>query len=163
MVERGGGPTNRAVLLRGEPRFYARRGPGRVEAPMHSARRPALGCGELAARQQTSLSAMLRRHGFPRPNARQNAGTWQRAKARCRHLPRRGLLGIVGESHRQDALRALSRHTTDASPYRDELVDYAAEVAACPAMLMGGGDKSYGVVLAISAPGYVLNALTADD
>jgi len=30
-------------------------------------------------------------------------------------------------------------------------------------MLMGGGDKGYGVVLAISAPGYVLNALTADD
>jgi len=30
-------------------------------------------------------------------------------------------------------------------------------------MLMGGGAKSYGVVLAISAPGYVLNDLTADD
>lgn len=136
-----------------------------------------------------------------------------------------GLLSVVGESHRQDALRALSQQTTDAGPYREELVDYAAEVAesepdrrwfravlvrepdnpvdaeavavhaqgggllgylsrddarryaqvfrslekrgfeaaACPAMLMGGGDKSYGVVLAISAPGYVLNALTADD
>jgi HIRAN domain len=136
-----------------------------------------------------------------------------------------GLLGIVGESHRQDALGVLSRQTTDASPYRDELVDYAAEVAddeperrwfravlvrepdnphdpeavavhaqgggllgylkredarryaqvfrslekrgfeaaACPTMLMGGGAKSYGVVLAISAPGYVLHALTADE
>lgn len=137
-----------------------------------------------------------------------------------------GLLGIVGESHRQDALRALSGQTTDASPYRDELVDFAAEVAddeperrwfravllrepdnphdpeaiavhaqgggllgylkredarryaqvfqsldkrgftaaACPAMLMGdGGAKSYGVVLAISAPEYVLSDLTVDD
>jgi hypothetical protein len=35
------------------------------------------------------------------------------------------------------------------------------DVAACPAMLNGGGD-SYGVVLAISAPGYVLRDLTAD-
>jgi hypothetical protein len=135
-----------------------------------------------------------------------------------------GLLGIVGESYREEALRALSKRTTDVSPFRDELVDYAAEVAddeperrwfravlvrepdnpydpeaiavhaqgggllgylrredarryaqvfrslekrgfeaaACPAMLMGGG-ASYGVVLAISAPGYVLNDLTADD
>lgn len=125
-----------------------------------------------------------------------------------------GLLGIVGESHRQDAVRALSRQTSDASPYRGELVDYAAEVAddeperrwfravlvrepdnphdpeaiavhaqgggllgylkredarrygrvfeslnkrgyeaaACPAMLMGGGGKSYGVVLASQHP-----------
>jgi HIRAN domain-containing protein len=136
-----------------------------------------------------------------------------------------GLLGVVGESHRQDALSAISRQTTDAGPYRNELVDFAAEVAddeperrwfravlvrepdnphdaeaiavhaqgggllgylkredarryaqvfqslekrgfeaaACPAMLMGGGEKSYGVVLAISAPEYVLNALTADE
>jgi hypothetical protein len=135
-----------------------------------------------------------------------------------------GLLSVVGESHRQDELRALSKRTTDASPYREELVEYAAEVAesepdrrwfravlvrepdnphdpeaiavhaqgggllgylsredarryaqvfrslekrgfeaaACPAMLMGGGAKSYGVVLAISAPGYVLNDLTAE-
>lgn len=136
-----------------------------------------------------------------------------------------GPLSVVGESHRQDALRALSRQVTDATPYRDELVDFAAEVAedeperrwfravlvrepdnphdpeaiavhaqgggllgylkredarryarvfeslekrgfeaaACPAMLMGGGAKSYGVVLAISAPGYVLNHLTAGE
>jgi hypothetical protein len=136
-----------------------------------------------------------------------------------------GLLAIVGESHRQDTLRAVSRQTTDASPYREELVDYAAEVAedepdrrwfravlvrepdnphdpdaiavhalgggllgylkredaqryaqvfksldkrgfeaaTCPAMLMGGGGKSYGVVLAVSAPEYVLNDLTASE
>jgi hypothetical protein len=136
-----------------------------------------------------------------------------------------GLLAVVGESHRQDALRTLSMGTTDATPYRDELVDFAAKVAeeepdrrwfravlvrepdnphdpqaiavhaqhggllgylsredaeryaqvfkslekrgfeaaACPAMLMGGGAKSYGVVLAISSPGYVLNDLTAGD
>jgi hypothetical protein len=134
-----------------------------------------------------------------------------------------GLLGIVGESYRQDELRALSGWTTDASPFRQDLVDYAAEVAdsepgrwfmavllrepdnpkdpdaiavhahgggklgylkredaqrygrvfqslekrgydaaACPAMLNGGGADSYGVVLAISAPGYVLRDLTAD-
>jgi hypothetical protein len=36
--------------------------------------------------------------------------------------------------------------------------------AACPAMLMGGsGGESYGVVLAISAPGYVLGDLTAEE
>ena len=136
-----------------------------------------------------------------------------------------GLLGIVGESYRQDELRELSRRTTDASEFREDLVDYAAEVAdnepdrrwflavlvrepdnpkdqnaiavhaqgggklgyltrenarryaqvfdsldkrgysaaACPAMLTGGGDESYGVVLAISAPGYVLRDLTADE
>lgn len=137
-----------------------------------------------------------------------------------------GLLGIVGESYRQDELRALSRRTTDASRFRPDLVDYAAEVAddepdrrwflavlvrepenpkdpeavavhakgggklgylnredarrytqvfrslekrgydaaACPAMLNGGvGGKSFGVVLAISAPGYVLNDLTSSD
>jgi hypothetical protein len=135
-----------------------------------------------------------------------------------------GLLGIVGESYRQDELDALSGRTTDASPFREDLVDYAAEVAdsepdrrwfmavlvrepdnpkdpdavavhaqgggnlgylkredaqrygrvfqsldkrgydaaACPAMLTGGGADSYGVVLAISAPGYVLGDLTAD-
>jgi HIRAN domain len=37
------------------------------------------------------------------------------------------------------------------------------EAAACPAMLTGGGGESYGVVLAISAPGYVLRDLTADE
>jgi HIRAN domain len=136
-----------------------------------------------------------------------------------------GLLGIVGESYRQDELRALSRRTTDASRFRADLVDFAAEVAddeperrwflavlvrepdnpkdpdavavhaegggklgylkredarryaqvfrslekrgydaaACPAMLHGGGDKSFGVVLAISAPGPVLNDLTSSD
>lgn len=136
-----------------------------------------------------------------------------------------GLLGIVGESYRQDELRALSKRTTDASAFREDLVDYAAEVAesepdrrwflavlvrepdnpkdadaiavhaqgggklgyltrenarryrqvfesldkrgynaaACPAMLTGGGGESYGVVLAISAPGYVLRDLTADE
>jgi hypothetical protein len=135
-----------------------------------------------------------------------------------------GLLSVVGESHRQNELRVLASRTTDASPYREELVDYAAEVAesepdrrwfravlvrepdnphdpeaiavhaqgggllgylsrddarryaqvftslekrgfeaaACPAMLIGGGAKSYGVVLAISAPGYVLHDLTAE-
>jgi hypothetical protein len=136
-----------------------------------------------------------------------------------------GLLGIVGESYRQDELRALSWRTTDVSRFRGDLVDYAAEVAdeepdrrwflavlvrepdnpkdpeavavhaeggglvgylsrddareyaqvfrslekrgyaaaACPAMLNGGGDKSFGVVLAISAPGYVLNDLTRSE
>jgi hypothetical protein len=137
-----------------------------------------------------------------------------------------GLLGVVGESYRQDALRELAGRTTDASAFSDDLVDYAAEVAtsephrrwfravlvrepgnehdpkaiavyaegggrlgyltredarayrqvfesldkrgynaaACPAMLNGGhGGKSYGVVLAISAPGYVLKDLTADE
>jgi HIRAN domain len=136
-----------------------------------------------------------------------------------------GLLGIVGESYRQDELRALSRRTTDASRFRADLAAYAAEVAdeepdrrwflavlvrepdnpkdpeavavhaegggklgylkredarryaqvfrslekrgydaaACPALLNGGGDKSFGVVLAISAPGPVLNDLTSSD
>jgi hypothetical protein len=37
------------------------------------------------------------------------------------------------------------------------------DAAACPAMLNGGGDKSFGVVLAISAPGPVLNDLTSSD
>jgi hypothetical protein len=40
-----------------------------------------------------------------------------------------GLLGVVGESYRQDELEMLSRRTTDASAFRDDLVDYAAEVA----------------------------------
>jgi HIRAN domain len=119
----------------------------------------------------------------------------------------------------------LSRRTTDPSAFRDDLVDYAAEVAdsepdrrwflavlvrepdnpkdrnaiavhaqgggklgylkredarrygqvfeslekrgyeaaACPAMLTGGDGESYGVVLAISAPGFVLRDLTADE
>jgi len=137
-----------------------------------------------------------------------------------------GLLGIVGESYRQDELRVLAERTADVSEFREELVDYAAEVAdrepdrrwfravlvrepdnpkdsnaiavyaqaggkvgylaredarhyeqvfeslekrgygaaACPAMLMGGGaGESYGVVLAISAPGYVLHDLTAEE
>jgi hypothetical protein len=137
-----------------------------------------------------------------------------------------GLLSIVGESYRQEELRALSPRTTDAGEFREELVDYAAEVAdsepdrrwfravlvrepdnpkdanaiavyaqaggkvgylrredarrygqvfeslekrgygaaACPAMLIGGsGGESYGVVLAISAPGYVLGDLTAEE
>jgi hypothetical protein len=136
-----------------------------------------------------------------------------------------GLLGIVGESYRQDELRALSRRTIDASRFRADLAAYAAEAAddepdrrwflavlvrepdnpkdseavavhaegggklgylkredarryaqvfrslekrgydaaACPAMLNGGGDKSFGVVLAISAPGPVLNDLTSSD
>jgi hypothetical protein len=135
-----------------------------------------------------------------------------------------GLLAIVGESHYQDELRALSRRTSNAAPYRSDLAAYAADVAdeepdrrwfmavlvrepenpydseavavhakgggkvgylsrndarrygqvfkslekrgfdaaACPAMLNGGGAKSFGVVLAISAPGPVLNDLTAD-
>jgi hypothetical protein len=136
-----------------------------------------------------------------------------------------GLLRVVGESYRQDTLYELAARTTDASAFRDDLVDYAAEVAAnepdrrwfmavlvrepqneqdplaiavhaaggrrlayltredarayrqvfeslekrgydaaaCPAILNGGDDKSYGVVLAISAPGYVLKDLTADE
>jgi hypothetical protein len=136
-----------------------------------------------------------------------------------------GLLGIVGESYRQDELRALSRRTTGVAQFREDLAAYAAEVAdeepdrhwfsavlvrepdnphdpeavavhaqgggklgylsrsdarryaqvfkslekrgfdagACPAMLTGGGAKSFGVVLAISAPGPVLNDLTADE
>jgi hypothetical protein len=137
-----------------------------------------------------------------------------------------GLLGVVGESYRQDALREVAARTTDASAFSNELVDYAADVAskephrrwfmavlvrepdnehdplavavhaaggrrlgyltrenaraygqvfkslekrgyeaaACPAMLNGGdGGQDYGVVLAISAPGYVLKDLTADE
>jgi hypothetical protein len=136
-----------------------------------------------------------------------------------------GLLAVVGESYRQDALRDLSRRTMDVSRFRADLASYAAEVAdeepderwflavlvrepdnpkdpeavavhvegggklgylkredarryaqvfaslekrgfdaaACPAMLKGGGDKSFGVVLAISAPGPVLNDLTSSD
>jgi hypothetical protein len=136
-----------------------------------------------------------------------------------------GLLGIVGESYRQDELRALSRRTTDVAQFREDLAAYAGEVAdeepdrrwflavlvrepnnpydadavavhaqgggklgylsrddarryarvfqslekrgfdagACPAMLTGGGAKSFRVVLAISAPGPVLNDLTADE
>lgn len=41
-----------------------------------------------------------------------------------------GLLGVVGESYRQDALREVAARTTDAAAFSDELVDYAAEVAA---------------------------------
>ena len=41
-----------------------------------------------------------------------------------------GLLGVVGESYRQDALREVATHTTDASAFSDDVVDYAAEVAA---------------------------------
>lgn len=37
------------------------------------------------------------------------------------------------------------------------------DAAACPAMLNGGGAKAFGVVLAISAPGPVLNDLTSSD
>jgi HIRAN domain-containing protein len=136
-----------------------------------------------------------------------------------------GLLGIVGESYRQDALRALSHRTTDASRFRADLAAYAAEVAddepdrrwflavlvrepdnphdpdaiavhaeggghlgylkrqdarryaqvfhalekrgydaaACPAILNGGDDKSFGVVLAISAPDPILNDLRSRD
>ena len=40
-----------------------------------------------------------------------------------------GLLGIVGESYRQEELRVLAGRTTDVSEFREELVDYAAEVA----------------------------------
>jgi HIRAN domain len=136
-----------------------------------------------------------------------------------------GLVGVVGESYRQDDLQRLAGRTTDASPFRADLVDYAADVAdsepgrrwflavlvrepdnphdanaiavhaqgggllgylsrenarkyaqvfeslekrgfeaaACPAMLNGGGGDDYGVVLALSAPGYVLRDLTADE
>jgi HIRAN domain len=136
-----------------------------------------------------------------------------------------GLLGIVGESYRQDELRVLSGRTTDVSRFRGDLAAYAAEVAddepdrrwflailvrepdnpndpeavavhaegggklgylkrddarryaqvfrslekrgydaaACPAMLNGGGGKSFGVVLAISAPGPILNDLASMD
>jgi hypothetical protein len=137
-----------------------------------------------------------------------------------------GLLGIVGESYRQDELRALAGRTSDATEFRKDLVDYAAEVAdsepdrrwfmavlvrepdnpedenavavyaqaggkvgylrredarrygqvfeslekrgyaaaACPATLTGGdAGKSYGVVLAISSPGYVLGDLTSEE
>ena len=40
-----------------------------------------------------------------------------------------GLLAIVGESYRQDELRAVSRRTTDGSRFRADLASYAAEVA----------------------------------
>jgi hypothetical protein len=39
------------------------------------------------------------------------------------------LLRVVGESYRQDALRAVARIATDATPYLDELDDYALEIA----------------------------------
>jgi HIRAN domain-containing protein len=136
-----------------------------------------------------------------------------------------GLLGIVGESHYQEELQALSKRTTDAAPHRPDLAAYAADVAdeepdrrwfsailvrepdnahdsqavavyaqgggklgylsradarryaqvfewlelrgfggaKCPAMLNGGGEKSFGVVLAISAPAAVLNDLTVEE
>jgi hypothetical protein len=135
------------------------------------------------------------------------------------------LLPVVGESYRQDALRAVARIGTDATPFLEELDDYAREAAetegrrwfraalvrepnnpkdpqavavhasgigcvgyltredaaryeqvfasaakrgftalACPAMLTGGdAGRSYGVVLAFSAPGYILQDLTADE
>jgi HIRAN domain len=136
-----------------------------------------------------------------------------------------GLVAVVGESHRQEALRAVAKTTTDATPFLEDLCDFALEVAqeeperrwfravlvrepdnphdsnavavyaeggkqlgylsrehasayhrvfeslvkrgykggACPAMLMGGGHKSYGVVLALSSPGHVMGDLHADE
>ena len=65
-----------------------------------------------------------------RPARRAQVRRGFRAEAQC--LPRSyagGLLGIVGESYRQDELRALSRRTTDASRFRADLVAYAADVA----------------------------------
>jgi hypothetical protein len=136
------------------------------------------------------------------------------------------LVPIVGESYRQAALGEAAARATDASPYLDELRDYALEAAqaepgrrwfravllrepdnpdepaavavhaeggghlgylsrehaaaygrvfeslakrgydgaACPAMLTGGaGHKSYGVVLALSSPGYVMGDLHAEE
>jgi HIRAN domain len=132
-----------------------------------------------------------------------------------------GLLAVVGEGPRQEALQAVARVATDATPYLQDLCDYALEVAqeeperrwfravlirepdnpydpdavavyaeggqqigylsrenasgyhqvfesvakrgfsggACPAMLTGGGDKYYGVVLALSSPGHVMGDL----
>jgi hypothetical protein len=40
-----------------------------------------------------------------------------------------GLLSVVGDAYRQEELRALAARTTDAGEFREELVDYAAEVA----------------------------------
>jgi hypothetical protein len=40
-----------------------------------------------------------------------------------------GLLGIVGESHRQEALRTVAKRTSDASPFLGDLCDYALEIA----------------------------------
>lgn len=62
--------------------------------------------------------------------------------------------GLLGYLKREDARRY--------AQVFQPLEKRGCEAATCPAMLMGGGAKSYGVVLAISAPGYVLNALTAD-
>jgi hypothetical protein len=67
--------------------------------------------------------------GFPRPGTRPDTETRPRAQAQCLPCPCRRPLDIVGESHRQDELRALSKRTTDASPFREDLVDYAADVA----------------------------------
>jgi hypothetical protein len=136
-----------------------------------------------------------------------------------------GLVPVVGESHRQEALEAVSKTATDAAPFLRDLCDFALEVAqdeperrwfravlvrepenpydsnavavyaeggrhvgylsrehasdyhqvfeslakrgckggACPAMLTGGGTKSYGVVLALSSPGHVMGDLHADE
>jgi hypothetical protein len=135
------------------------------------------------------------------------------------------LVATVGESYRQEALRAVADVVTDAGPFLDDLCDYALELAqteperrwfravlvpepddtqdpnaiavyaeggghvaylsreharaysqvfasltkrgysgaACPAMLTGGGGKSYGVVLALSSPGHVMGDLHAEE
>jgi hypothetical protein len=58
----------------------------------------------------------------------------------------------------------LTREDARAYDQFESLEERGYETAACPAMLNGGGGgESYGVVLAISAPGYVLRDLTADD
>lgn len=44
-------------------------------------------------------------------------------------LPATGLVRVVGESHHQDALRALAPATSTAEPFLDVLDEYAAEVA----------------------------------
>jgi hypothetical protein len=53
-----------------------------------------------------------------------------------------------------------------ASTYRQVFESVAKrgyEGATCPAMLAGGGDKHYGVVLALSSPGHVMGYLHAEE
>jgi len=63
--------------------------------------------------------------------------------------------GKLGYLKREDARRY-------AQVFRS-LEKHGYETAACPALLNGGGDKSFAVVLAISGPGPVLNNLTSSD
>jgi HIRAN domain-containing protein len=65
-------------------------------------------------------------------------------------------VGLVGYLKRDDAARY--------GPVFASARKRGYKALACPAMLTGGGEgKDYGVVLAFSAPGYILQDLTADE